>query len=211
MKKLLLFIVVLPLFADAQSFELGVNGGISFHSLPAGNIYTHQDKPLSSFVWNARGDLLLPNAQIGIAIEMTQIDQTNFLAPNYTMKVHDHLAKPLTAPYVFYNFVKRSSVGYVYGGLMVGGVIAKIGINTEEYSGTVVTGYTTAYNGAFGYVVGLQAGFVADLSKHFGVNVEAAMRYADYNYKDPSTTLPDDPYHYKLFYFPMTVGLRYRI
>jgi hypothetical protein len=216
MKYLFLLVLLAPTVSFAQNFEIGLNGGITVHARPMKNQYTSQDKVKAGYAGAAKIDLLLPHSQIGIGIEMVSITETNALVSPYTSFETNYIAKPLIVPHAFYNLVHRYTQSYIYAGIMAGLAIANMGVNTYEYSapaGGYISGYTTAYNSAIGFVGGLQAGFVAsiDKSQKLGINMEAAVRYANYDYSDPTTTLVGNPYHYRYFYLPFTAGIRYRI
>jgi hypothetical protein len=216
MKHLLLLLLLAPAVGFAQTFELGLNGGVAIHTRPMNDVYAHQDKVKAGYAGTAKIDLLLPHSQIGIGVEMVSVTETSALISPYTSYQTNHLAKPLIVPHAFYNLIHHYPQSYIYAGATVGLAIANLGINTYEYNpalGNNITGYTTAYNSAIGFVGGLQAGFVAsiDKSQRLGINVEAAIRYADYNYTQPVATSNDDPQHYHYFYLPFTAGIRYRI
>lgn len=215
MKRLLLLLLLAPTVGRAQNFEIGLNGGVTVHARPMKNNYTSQDKVKVGFAALGKVSLLLPHTQIGIGVEATAITETNALISPYTSSETNYLAKPLIVPHAFYNFVHYNGQNYVYGGLMLGLAVASLGVNTYEYSspGNYITGYTTAYNSSLGFAAGLQAGFVSCFgkSKKLGVNVQAAIRYVNYNYKDPNSSLPDNPYNYRYIYLPFTAGIRYRI
>lgn len=214
MKKLLLIVIMLPLYCQAQNFEFGINGGCNFHFLPINNIYTTQDKAILGYAAGFRANLVLPAAQIGVGVELANFVEYNYVMPVYTAKVFNHIAEPLISPYAFYNRTYSNIInGYLYTGVMAGVTIARVGVNSWQYNNgiyNVPTGYSTVYNSARGFTAGLQAGAVLMVRKHLGLNLEAALRYTDYTYKAPSSTL-EDPYHYRLFYIPITLGLRYRI
>jgi len=215
MKKLLFFIVILPLSCMAQNFEFGVNAGCNFHFLPEKNFYTFQDKAKIGYAAGFKADLVLPHAQIGVGVDMVNFVQYNYLLPPYNVRVNDYVANPLISPNAFYNKIWRNVInGYIYVGGMGGVAIAKIGVNTWEYNNGPApyynpTGYSTAYNTAFGYTLGLQGGAVFRLNDQFAVNVELALKYVNYNYPMPPGSLTPDEYFYRLFYIPITVGLRY--
>jgi len=213
MKRLLLFLCLIPFISVAQTFELGIAGGLNFHSRPADNIFTTQDKPMLGYALVAKASLILPESQIGVGVEMLKITEYNYLMPYYTVKVYNHLANPLITPYLFYNRRHTLSAGYLYYGLMFGPSIANMGVNALEYThgGTVATDYTTTYHSVVGYVGGIQAGIVFRLAGQLSFSAEAAMRFTDYYYRPPNNTQTDDPYRYRYFYFPITVGLRYKI
>jgi len=106
------------------------------------------------------------------------------------------------------------SDGYFYAGIMAGPAIADVGVNTWEYSNgnnTIPSGYTTTYNSVIGYVAGIQGGAVFYVTDAIGFTAEAALRYTDYNYNDPKSMTLDNPYHYKVYYFPITLGIRFRV
>jgi hypothetical protein len=216
MKRLLLLLLLAPAVVSAQNFEIGLDAGVTVHARPMKNIYTTQDKEKAGFAALGKVSLLLPHTQIGIGVEATSITETNALISPYTSSETNYLAKPLIVPHAFYNFVHYNDQNYIYAGVMLGLAVASLGVNTYEYSspsGGYITGYTTAYNSALGIAAGLQAGFVTCFgkSKKVGINVQAALRYVDYNYTDPTTTLTDNPYHYRYIYLPFTAGVRYRI
>jgi|GEM_PF-1037003 len=213
MKQLLLLLFFVPLIASAQTFEIGAAGGIVFHSRPADNIFTTQDKPLLGYAVSARASLLLPESQIGVGIEIAKITESNYLMPYYTTKVYNHLANPLITPYMFYNRRLNLPRGYFYYGLMLGPSIANMGINNLVYKNgsTIATDYTTTYNSVIGYAAGVQTGLVARLTGQLYFSLEAALRFTDYYYKPSNNKQTDDPYHYRYFYFPITAGLRVRI
>ncbi|MGN6568836.1 MAG: hypothetical protein ACTHJ0_12830 [Flavipsychrobacter sp.] len=214
MKRLLLVLLLtLPLCSSAQTFEIGAAGGFNFHSRPADNVFTTQDKPMLGYTVAAKASLLLPQSQIGVGLEFSKITESNYLMPYYTTKVYNHLANPLITPYLFYNRRLNFTGSYFYYGLMFGPSIAKVGINQLVYvnGNSVPTDYTTTYNSAIGYAAGLQTGFVWHIAGQLSFSLEAAMRFVDYNYKDPGSKQTDNPYHYRYFYFPITAGLRVRI
>jgi len=210
MKKFLCALVLFPVLCHAQHFEIGVDGGFDFHSLPMNNTIAKQDKPSAGYVGGASIDLLLQHAQIGIGVAISQLTETNYIAPNYTIKIRNYVANPLITPFAFYNHIWNQGTTYTYAGAMAGLAIANVGVNTFNYSGTNITGYSTAYNSTFGYEAGVQAGCVFHVSKKFGIGGEAAMRYASFTYTPPNNP-ETDPYKYRLFYFPFTVSLKYFI
>jgi hypothetical protein len=202
----------MPLLASAQGFEFGLNGGLAFHSVPINNTYTYNDKPKLSGAGSFKGDLVLPHLQIGVGVEMLNLIETNYDNAAYNFKTYNYLAKPLVNPYLFVNKTYYGGAGYFYIGAMAGAVIAKVGVNTFQYgTGGAVTSYSTAYNSVTGYTGGVQLGFTARLFGPVSFNGEAAMRYTSFDYEVPNGTQADHPYRYHLFYFPMTVGLRWHI
>lgn len=213
MRKLLLVLLILSVRCEAQNFELGLNAGCNFHFKPVNNIYTTQDKAIAGYAVGFKADLLLSEFQVGVGVDVENFSQYNYLMPDYTTKVYNYLAKPLITPYAFLNKTFAVSQGYLYAGLMGGPAIARIGINSWQYNNGPYgnpTGYTTAYYSASGYMGGLQGGGVFHLNKVCALNFEAGLRYCNYNYKSPTTKL-EDPYHYRVFYIPLTLGLRYLI
>lgn len=213
MKKLLLLLLLLPATIYAQYFELGINGGISMHSRPINNTFTVQDKPKSSFITAVKGDLVLPRFEIGISVELLNLTETNYLMPIYNSRVYNYLARPLISPCAYVNHVHHIPGTYFYYGIMLGPAIARLGVNTWEYNGggNTPSGYTTTYNSVSGFTGGIQGGFVFTLHNRLALNGELAVRYTDFNYKNPKSTQTDEPYHYRVIYVPITLGLRYRI
>ncbi|HXS38083.1 MAG TPA: hypothetical protein VN721_15375 [Flavipsychrobacter sp.] len=214
MKKLLILLCIAPSLCCAQNFEVGINGGINFHSLPVKNIYTHQDKAKIGYAISFKAALMLPQYQIGIGGEMVSLSEYNYLMPVYTSRVYNNLAKPLIAPYVFLNRMFDFSNGYFFAGIMAGPAIADVGVNTWEYpngNNGIPSGYTTTYNSVIGYIGGLQGGAVFYLSDAIGLSVEGSLRYTNFNYNDPKSMTLDNPYHYKVYYFPITFGIRFRV
>src|ERR1700759_2630745 len=103
MKKLLFIVLVLPTLCRAQNFEFAVNGGGNFHFLPINNIYTTQDKATFGYTAGFKADLILPAVSIGVEVDFTSLSQYNYLMPDYTTKVYDHIANPLITPFAFLN------------------------------------------------------------------------------------------------------------
>ena len=210
MKKILFILSMLPCICFAQQFEIAVDGGFNFHTLPMNNYIAKQDKPSGGYAAGASIDLLLPHTQIGIGVTIAQLTETNYLTPNYTIKVRNYVANPLTNPYAYYNHVWDQGKSYTYAGAMGGLAVASVGVNTYNYTGNAITGYSTAYNSAIGYALGLQAGFIIRMNKHLGLGGEAAMRFTSFTYTPPNNPV-ENPYKYRLFYFPFTVSLKYFI
>jgi len=200
--------------AAAQNFEVGVFGGFAFHSRPYNNRYVIDDKTQPGYVVGAKASLTLPKAQIGLGVEMVNVQEYNYDLPTYSSRIYNNLAKPLITPYLFYNLLHNTPTGgYLYAGIMGGPVVASVGSNTLEYNGpnSTLSGYQTTYNSTLGYILGAQVGFAARVAKRVRICGEFGMRYTNYDYKPVNSTLQDDPYHYRYFYFPVTVGVRYRI
>lgn len=211
MKRLLLLLMVLPMMAQAQNFEFGVNGGLSLHTRPAGNRYTWQEDTKASYYLSARANLKLPRYRLGIGVEMVNIRQTNNLSYNYTYEVQNNIAKPLIVPHAYLNRTFNRSNGYAYIGAMLGAAIAKTGVNVWQYTTAGTTsGYTTEYFSVTGLTGGLQAGWMFTIARNLGLNTEAAVRLTNFKYEPPTPT-PDNRYRYRVFYFPFSVGLRYGI
>lgn len=213
MKRLFLFLLLLPACCFGQNFEFGINGGLCFHSLPAQNSFVYDDKPTLAVAGSLRADLSLPGVQIGVGVEMTKLSEFNYLIPPYNIRQNVLIANPLITPHAFLNkTIRLRSSSYLYGGVMAGPVLARVGVNNWVYdNNNVVTGYSTSYNSVTGFAAGLQLGVVLSINNRLGLNAEAATRYTSFTYKDFKSTMADNPYSYKLFYFPMTIGLRYRI
>lgn len=211
MKRLIFLLMMLPVMAQAQNFEFGVNGGLSLHARPAGNRFTWQEDPKASYYLSARANLKLPRYRFGVGVEMVNIRQVNTLLYNYTYEVENNIAKPLVVPHAFLNRTFDMSNGYAYVGAMLGAAIAKTGVNVLQYSSpNVVSGYTTEYFSVTGLTGGLQAGWMFNIVKNLGLNTEAAVRLTSFKY-EPPTPAPDNRYRYRVFYFPFSVGLRYGI
>lgn len=211
MKRLLYFLLMMPVLTNAQNFEFGINGGISVHARPAGNRYTWQEKPVSSYYLSARANLITPRYRFGLGIDMVNIIQFNTLLYNYTYRMYNNIAKPLFAPYLFINRTFDMGTGYAYAGVLVGAAMANTGINNLQYDAAGnVQGYTTDYFFVMGYTSGIQGGLMFMLNKRLGLNTEAAVRFTDFKY-NPPVPVADNRYRYRVFYFPFSAGLRYSI
>ena len=200
--------LLVPVWCKGQHFEIGVDGGFVFHSLPMDNTIAKQDKASLGYTTGVSIDLQLPHSQIGIGASFTQITETNYLAPNYTFKIRNYVANPLTSPYAFYNYLWDYGHVYSYAGGMAGLAVGRVGVNSYNNSGGNISSYSTTYYSTFGYVAGLQAGFVFRVTKKIGVGGEAALRYANYTYTPPNNP-GENPYKYRYFYFPFTAALKY--
>jgi len=116
------------------------------------------------------------------------------------------------APIITFNYCMPAGKSYAYVG-MAGGYY---------YQQFVSLGMRNGY-GSQGYTVGMQAGYVWNLSKHFSFVSELSVRSAQFWYENsyfvstsqPYTFEPDGyfvPYTDKFFdlYLPIAFGMRYR-
>lgn len=237
MRPILLFFIAITtansLFAQLPAdyrFELGVNGGISANTLPTGPdpLYTGT-KTIPSAEFSARFHYNLnENWQIGIDLGRSKWTTTaNWALTDVngqtlqSKKVTFNIAEPATSFCAQLNRLKGYRSRYkeynkanFYYGISLGTIVAandgSMGQSAYGQSPDPKLMYTSSYNYGYGigYLAGLQVGLSYYIWENFGVNFEIAGREAYVWNNDSRYSHANDEYN--IFYFPITVGLRYR-
>jgi len=222
-------IVFAQLPADYK-FEIGVNGGVGFNTLPTGPDvqYTGSKTMVGqayalSFHYNMN-----ERWQIGVELSQTYWKTTAMWALTdvnnqvlQPQKVTFNIANPAVGALAQLNRLvgyrskyKEYNKANFYYGISFGTLVAKndgsMSESTYGQNPDPKLVYTSQYNYGYGigYLGGAQIGLSYYIWETFGVNVELAGRVAhvwtnDYRYNGANS-------EYNIFYFPCTVGLRYR-
>ena len=217
-------------FPPDYRFEIGVNGGMSANTIPKGPASSYQGTKGSwAPEFSVRGDYNISQyLQVGIDLGFTNWTTTaNWTAYNAygenvpAREVKFVLAKPaisfaaqVNGMIPFFSRYKEYNKANIYYGATIG-IITTINDGSIAYSqynempGSQYT-YASQYNygNGIGYVAGLQVGFSYFITQRWGINAELAGRYADVGTTD--THYGHENSRYNLFYFPCTVGIRYR-
>lgn len=230
MKPLLLFVAASLLSGNiiAQSYEIGINGGLSTTTKPNKSLYQGNGN-----VWNYAADVnyrynISEQWQTGITIGLTQWQRTSdwtLTGPN-NENLGDHQVKYLLADRAvsfglelnrvfpfhkqYEDFVRSNLyVGITAGGVIVGNdgktYYSKVNPKTPiEYSYISQYDFETGY----GYLLGFQVGYTYFFGAHLGVNIECAPKVAWVGTNDSRYGGANNKFN--LFYFPTTVGVHYR-
>ena len=238
MRSFLFFLIAIAatsqsLFAQLPAdykFEFGINGGISFNALPTGpnQLYTGT-KTMPAGAWGLNFHYNLnENWQLGLEFAQTSWKTTamwsltdvnnQILQPQ---KVTFNIAKPAVSTLFQANRLmgyrskyKEYNKANFYYGLSFGLLVAKndgaISQSTYGQSPDPSLVYTSQYNYGYGigYLWGAQVGLSYYIWENFGVNIELAGREA-YVWTNDSRYNHQNS-EYNIFYFPCTVGVRYR-
>lgn len=197
---LLLTAIILTHAAAAQKIEAGLNAGINYNT---------NDYLKKKIGYSAMGKIIINvgKIQFGAGIEAYSIlgKQTKNVPDYKTGKFVEsehvtYIAAPYTAFNLYFNGRSNMVNSYFYYGVTAGGVLAQAGskglaanpntFELQEYK---------SKNSISGYNVGAQIGIVTYPFKRIGFSGEAAVRYAGFS--NATSTL----------FFPLTVGVRYRL
>jgi len=194
MKKILFALLLLPLCSYAQ-LEIGANDGVAiFKPLE----YSHDVKQTinTKNTFNAVISYNLHHFKLGVGYNEATLDFSNtdpYAFFSYQQHIHNIF---LFSDYV--NRIKRSSfysgilVGYVTGG----GTVNEFGFssaNGEYYSNEKKTGFS----------LGVHIGYAYDIYRGLGVNADLSAIYMATNGKIEGGN--------EFYYFPLTLGIHYRI
>jgi len=230
MKSLLLAAVAVSLSATAfaQSFEIGLKGGISTTSKPHKSLYQGEDNVFNyaagaNFRYN-----LTERWQIGADVTVTkwQRDDKWELSngsngslgeqPVRLLMARDAVSFALQFNHVipFYEQYEDYVRSALYFGISAGGVIvgndgkvnySRVNPNTPaEYT------YASQYNfeNGFGALLGFQVGYSYYFNERIGLNLEVAPKVAWVRTNDSRQAGANNDYN--LWYIPTTLGVNYR-
>lgn len=213
------------------NWELGLNGGVNSNTVPGGNSKLYDG---TKGTWNAAGSFKVAynineNWQIGgelgaqkwVTTGMWPINDANgqtlesrkvtFVIANPAMSICAQ-ANHMTPTYSEYKHYNKTNLYY---GITLGilptlndGQVSHSKYNQAPNPSYV---YTSQYDYGYGmgFTAGVQIGYSYYFIPRFGVNIEAAGRYAMVGTSDVNYDHINERYH--TFYFPVTVGIRYRM
>ena len=231
MKSLLLLVagVLLSNGVYAQTFEIGLNGGVSTTSRANNALYQGDDNK-----WNYAADLsfhynFTDRWQTGLSIGMTKWERETSWPLIHTngdslgtedidiliAKRAVSFALQLNHNIPFYDqfgdYIKHNVYMGVSGGAVIVGndgeaIYSKVNPSTPvEYT------YTSEFHfeSGYGMLVGIQIGYTYFFSQKVGINVDFAPKWAWVRTYDSRYAGANNQYN--LMYFPTTVGIRYKI
>jgi outer membrane protein W len=214
--------------ASAQSFEVGINGGMSTNTKPQMAMYQGERNVwnpayAASFNYN-----FTDRWQAGLSVGVTKWQRKSdwpikgqFGDSLGNQEVDFVIADPAVSIALSFNhvipfyeryedFVRASlymgvSGGAIFTGTDGGHVYSRVNPNTPaEY--TYLSEFQ--FERGYGYTVGIQVGFNYYFGEHWGLNLDVAPKYASVKTVDPRFDRANNEYN--LFYIPTTIGLRYR-
>lgn len=212
MKPILFAIAALITFNTtyAQKWELGLNGGITWNTLPSfveKTEYTgHSGLSLMGGVKVMRNS---PKWQVGLSISAMQLTYINkmqfwledmsnpFTEESFGDKVV--VANPAIPITLLVNRIVKINKLEMYGGLSAGYVYL-----SQRYKYFNGAGFRTYHNTGSGYTIGAQLGGTYYITRHIGLNGELNAAYMQLSLKNDYI----DTFH--LWAFPATLGIRYR-
>ena len=202
MKKILLLALLTPAISVAQKLEFGINGGMTAHTAPSHSYgKVHND---IGYYAGARAAFSFLGFQAGIGVDAIKMTGTREQILGPTMELN--IADPAITPHLFINKKISLPKSYLYFGLSAGYTF----VNYKSNKAFLDTrGHIADIDSkGSGFMGGLQLGYVFLLTSHLGINAEAAARYYNYSPHDPATSTYNK---YRLFAFPVSVGVRYRL
>lgn len=208
MKKIFALLTATISFLNGYGqIELGVSGGFLTNSTPwvDGNSATYtQSATPSAYTSLKLFAHVHNNWQVGLGIDLATI-KSNLLVEVPGAQPHLYqgslqIGDPNIPMYLMLNRTFRAPKGYAYAGMNAG-----ITFITGA-SSTSVTHPGIAPTEKQGFQVGLQAGYTYQLIKRLAANAELGARY--FTTAIPGAK-PNVDATYDVWYFPVSVGLRY--
>jgi hypothetical protein len=213
----------------AQSFEIGINGGVSTTGRANNALYSGTDNK-----WNYAADLSLhynlsPRWQTGLSIGMTKweretewplihtngdslgLEDVNIVIAKRALS----FALQLNHNVPFYDYYNEYIKSNVYFGVSAGAVV--VGNDGQSvYSKVNSTSpveytYTSEFHfeSGYGMLLGVQLGYTYFLSPKVGINFDFAPKVAWVRTYDSRYAGANNQYN--ILYFPTTIGLRFKI
>lgn len=221
MKKLFTLLVMLPVCAYAQRFEIGIGAGASINGQPTENMYYKGDVINPNYAASAIAVVNVNRWQFGANLQELGLSRkSNEAFPFYKggtvggdgkAFVYGKFTTSLSA-IANYKLLdgKRS---YVYAGAAIGGVITRQDKNKPMSTTEVtLTHQYKAPDGGIGVVGGLQLGYTYILTHRLSLNAEFAPRYYQLFYGAQAPEVkPKENLHYGILAYPLTVGIRFRM
>lgn len=212
----------------AQSFEVGVNGGVSTTAKPHQSLYQGDDN-----VWNYAADVnvhynISERWQTGLSIGLTKWERTGewpltgtsgtdlgsedvkFIFAERAVSFAFQLNHVIPFYEQYEDFVRS----HLYFGIAAGAVVlgndgtiqySKVNPNTPvEYT------YTSEFHfeNGYGFLLGAQLGYTYYFGEHLGINLEVAPKVAWVKTNDARYAGANNVFN--IIYFPTTIGVHYR-
>jgi hypothetical protein len=220
MKNFILLMVALSgcAFSYGQKFEVGVNGGLGFNTVPLGEEYstgrTVNRKVSPSVTVSATAMYVRKKWYYGIEVGSMPLSYNFHTFTHYTLngftrqdfgwqEVEIRIAKPAIPVKAVIERTWHYKKFSIYGTVTPGYVfISNSSSIREEDSANTITFHYVARHG-HGLTFGLHVGGTYYLSERVGINAQAGTDY----YR---LTFSSDDF-YALLAFPFTVGFRYKL
>lgn len=219
---------LLAFTANAQNFEVGINGGMSTTTKPAGALYQGDENE-----WTPAWDLNFhynfhERWNVGLDVGLTSWKRTSqwplVSTDNDTLgsqPVSFVLAQravtfafQLNHVIPFYEQYEDFVRSHIYFGVSAGPVIIgnDAGVNTSRVNPNTPAEYTYIseyrFEPGYGFMTGVQVGFTYYLGEHMGLNVEFAPKISWMETNE--SRLGRQNRVFNVMYFPTTIGFHYR-
>jgi hypothetical protein len=199
-KKLILITLLFFSIDCYAGFELRLTGGIVTNSVPG--ITVNDGQSMLNYAASLKFAYNLPLFQVGAGIDVIKLG-----AKRDDVDWKLSYANPGIPVYGFIN--RRHSLLKLdfYYGLSAGYFFC-----ASDQKGNFHGGETTFYKSK-GPTAGAQLGLTLKFPGKLGVNVEAAAKYARLSFEQPAIPayLKFEEESYDIFYFPVMVGISYRL
>lgn len=194
----------------AQKWELGLNGGIVWNTLPSYIEKTEYTAPSKlSLMGNVKLMRNFKKWQVGLsvsAMQLTYINKMQFWLEDMSTPFSEEpfgdkvvMANPAVPVTLFVNRKVDFKRVELYGGLSAGYVYLSQRI--KYFTGAT---FQTYHNTGSGYTIGAQLGGTYYITRHIGLNGELSAAYLQLCMKN------DYIGTYHVWAFPATLGIRYR-
>ena len=214
MKRVVFFLLCIPIICNAQNVELGINAGIGTNTKPSDNMPYKGDLLTMNFAGSFIGLYNINKRwQAGLEFHSTQLSMKSTIpyTTYWGVKIGDDdkkfmYAKNAASVCGVFNGKLFIDNGYGYAGVAIGYGATRHNSKTlnadESYR---------APDGGKGMVYGLQVGFVKGISELFAVNAQVALRHynLEYDAMEPTATTKEN-LNFKINSFPITLGIRFR-
>ena len=213
---------------SAQTYEIGLNGGVSTTSKPHQSLYKGIDN-----IYNYAADVnfhynITERWQTGVSVGVTKwqrhdewpIELTNNVSlGNQDVKLvlaqsAVSFALQLNHVIPFYEQYEDFVRSNLYFGVSAGAVIAGNNgkVNYSRVNPNTPAEYTYAneyhFESGYGYLLGVQLGYTYYFNEHIGLNFDIAPKVAWMRTNDSRIAGANNKYN--LIYFPTTLGIHYR-
>lgn len=206
MKKLIVAIAAMLCISTTgySKIELGLNGGVLVNTAPwtdayKTSLFNQSSKPSPYASIKVMASLL--HWQVGVGVDMATLKgKFDGAAGPITFSGESQIGKPNIPVYAFLNRTFGLPKGYLYGGV-------NAGISLITGNGNGLSSFNVEPTKSTGIQAGVQVGYTQWLIKGLGVNGEIGGRYL--TVKSDDTVVPEETY--STFYFPISIGLRYKL
>lgn len=205
---LCLIAALLPFLVNAQKFEVGVGAGIGLNTKPSfwgkGGYTGHNLKVGINFSGCIQGSYYFnPNISAGVSLHVSRFDNKQNTLSGEEVKYSYASPAVLINAFSNYHVVNKKSAD-AYIGISAGYLLA-------SSDASYLVDNEQSFNGGNGFNAGLNLGYTHRIYKGLSANIEFAPRYCWVNSEFKNGPIGGGINNdYNLFYFPITIGIRYK-